>query len=511
MRSSVGLNIWLIMLGLAAAGLAPASASFPLDIGHDRQLFIDDYIVESLDGVSRKLNQPAKYNANPVLPMVPKGDPSWEAGMLFCFTTILFDDKDGLYKMWYSLWGAKEQSQLLAYATSSDGIKWVKPSLGIVEYKGTRDNNIILQGDALETGVFIDPHETDPARRFKMLYQGVRAAYSADGLHWTDYNEGKKVIFHPPGHDSQPVPYWDDRLGKYVAIVRDRTGMIKDVRKGMVTDPWAREVYRKLWGGPKKDRVPENHSLRRVGQAESEDFVHWTPMRTVVAADAQDPMHRDQFYNMQVMLHDVLRIGLMTVFSYDYERSLGSVQLTYSRDGMNWNRGGNREVFLPTSKRPGDFDWGFIWPVQGPLVRGDEIWIYYAGWGADHNSELPEGVTELNSGIGLAKLRLDGFVSLDAGGREGTLTTRAFTFRGRKLVINANAAAGRVLAEILDEDGKPFTGFDKGDCDPLQSDAIHHAVSWKGKGDLKALEGRAVRLKFYLENARVFSFGFPGD
>ena len=510
MRSCFRVGTCLMMLGLVSAGYAPAWASSP-DIGHDRQLFIDNYIVESLDGVSRKLNQPTKYQANPVLPMIPQENPSWDAGMLYCFTTILFDPKDGLHKMWYSLWGAKEQSQILAYATSRDGVSWVKPSLGIIEYKGTKDNNIIREGDALETGVFIDPHETDPTRRFKMLYQGVRAAYSADGLRWTDYNQGKKVIFHPPGHDSQSVPYWDGRLGRYVAIIRDRTGMIKDVRKEMVANPWAREVYRKLWGGPKKDRVPENHSLRRVGQVESEDFVHWTPMRTVVAADAQDPMHRDQFYNMQVMLHDVLRIGLMTVFSYDHERPLGSVQLTYTRDGLNWHRGGNREVFLPTSDRPGDFDWGFIWPVQGPLVKEDEIWIYYTGWGADHNSELPIGVTAFNSGIGLSKLRLDGFVSVDAGGREGMLTTKAFSFRGQKLVINADAASGRVLAEILSEDGKPIAGFGKGDCDPLQSDAIHHSVRWKGIGDVKPLEGQLVRLKFYLKNARLFSFRFRNE
>ena len=220
--------------------------------------------------------------------MIPQENPSWDAGMLYCFTTILFDPKDGLHKMWYSLWGAKEQSQILAYATSRDGVSWVKPSLGIIEYKGTKDNNIIREGDALETGVFIDPHETDPTRRFKMLYQGVRAAYSADGLRWTDYNQGKKVIFHPPGHDSQSVPYWDGRLGRYVAIIRDRTGMIKDVRKEMVANPWAREVYRKLWGGPKKDRVPENHSLRRVGQVESEDFVHWTRPELDLWPDLED-------------------------------------------------------------------------------------------------------------------------------------------------------------------------------------------------------------------------------
>ena len=491
--------------------LSCAGADDPLNIGHNKQLFIDDYIIESLDGVSKKLNQPRKYRGNPVLPMVPKGESSWEAGGLMCFTTIFFDEDEKLYRMWYSLYeeGQVEAHAVLAYATSRDGIRWQKPSLGIVNYRGTSDNNIIMDHDGLECGIYKDPHETDPAKGYKMLYPNVRAAYSADGLRWTDYNEGRRVIFHAPGHDSQAVPYWDEGLGKYVAIIRDRTGMIKDVRKRQVTDPWARKAYGKLWGGPKEDRVPENHSLRRVGQVESEDFVHWTPMRTVVAADDDDPLHRDQFYNMQVMQYEGLRVGLMTVFSYfedrERPRPRGAVQLTYSRDGMNWHRGGDREVFLPMSDRPGDFDWGFVWPVQGPLVVGDEIWIYYIGWNADHQHKLPPGVTKFNSGIGLAKLRLDGFVSLDAG-PAGTATTKSFVFSGTKLLINADAKRGRVLVEILDETGKPISGFSKADCDALNEDKIRHTVTWQGKADLRTLTGKVIELKFYLTKAKLFTF-----
>ena len=506
--SSLGSGI--LSISLTAVAFATAAEDRALEIGQEKQLFIDDYIIESFEGVSKTLNQPVKYETNPVLPSVPTGEPSWEAGMHMCFTTILFDEDQQQYKMWYSLYGPADESTVLAYATSSDGLTWHKPSLGIVHDRGVKENNIILEHEALECGVFKDPHETDPAKQFKMLFKaakGVRAAYSADGLHWKDYNNGQGVIYHPPGHDAQSVPYWDEDLNKYVAIIRDRTGMIKDVRPKMVTDPWARKVYGKLYGGPKKDRVPENHSLRRVGQVESEDFVHWTPMRTVVAADDDDPLHRDQFYNMQVILYEGLRVGLLTVFSYDYERPRGGVQLTYSRDGMNWQRGANRAVFLPTSERPGDFDWGFIWPVQGPLIVGDEIWIYYIGWGADHNSELPPGVTKFASGLGLAKLRLDGFVSVDADESEGTLTTKTFTWRGTELVINADAGSGQVLVEIVAADGKPIAGFGKQDCDPLQADRVRHAVAWTGKRDVSSLAGQAVKLKFYLRKAKLFSFG----
>ena len=117
-------------------------------------------------------------------------------------------------------------------------------------------------------------------------------------------------------------------------------------------------------------------------------------------------------------------------------------------------------------------------------------------------------------GICLAKLRLDGFVSVDAGTtehfeiKEGTLTTKPLTFEGGKLLINANAKWGSVLVEILDARGKPISGFSREDCDALNEDKIHHAVSWHGKADLKALEGEVIKLKFYLRGAKLFSFVF---
>ena len=216
----------------------------------------------------------------------------------------------------------------------------------------------------------------------------VHASHSADGLNWRPYNQGRPVLFIPPGHDSHMVPYWDGILGSYVAIVRDRTGRIPEVRPRLATAPEAVETWRRLWD-PRRERHPRNHSLRRVGQALSQDFLHWTDYRPILGADGEDSLNRDQFYNMEVLVYDGLRLGLMTVFSYDPEYCRGAVQLTYSRDGRHWRRAGDRRVFLPLSQRPGDFDWGSIYPLQAPLLVGDEIWIYYTGFGVDHNHRLP--------------------------------------------------------------------------------------------------------------------------
>ena len=486
----------------------------PVSVGSQRQLFIDDYVIESISGASKTLNQPTKHSANPLLSYVPKGEPTWDADMPISFSSVLYDEREQLFKLWYSLHsrGDGDEASVLCFATSSDGIQWHKPVLRIFEYRGTKENNIVMPHSGLASGVFIDPRETDPSRRYKMVHMWhdykIYASHSADGIRWKPYNDGQAVFFQPPGHDSQMIAYWDQSLGKYVAIIRDRTGRISDVRPRLASDAAGRKGWRKLWD-PHKNRSPEIHSIRRVSQIESEDFVHWSDYRPILGADAYDPLNCDQFYNMEVLQYEGLRIGLMTVFSYDPDYCRGAVQLTSSRDGRNWSRAGNRNVFLPLSQQVGDFDWGAIYPLQGPLVHNDEIWIYYNGYGVDHHHTRPPGVEGFPNAIGLAKLRLDGFVSIDTGEAGGTLTTKPLTFAGAKLTLNANAQNGRVLVEVLDADGRPIAGYGKSDCDAFEGDSLRHTVTWKGKADLTRLEGKAVKLRFYLRQAKLYSFAFP--
>ena len=361
-------------------------------------------------------------------------------------------------------------------------------------------------GCSVASGVLKDLHETDAAKRYKMLYTGigitVYASHSPDGLHWTPYNYGQVVI--PEGRDSHAVPYWDEQLGKYVAIVRERSGKIEDIRNQIISDPQIRETFIRTWGG-----APEGHSMRRVGQAVSDDFEHWGPVRVIVEADSEDPILRDHFYNMEVMLYEGLRVGFMTVFSHDPQYCRGAIQLTYSRDGMNWDRAGNRDMFLPVSDCPGDFDWGFMYTLNSPLVVGDEIWIYYCSSFSDHSHNGP--VATDSTAIGLAKLRLDGFVSIDADAKEGTLTTKPFTpDGGQTVVINADSSVreGHVLVEILGTDKEPIAKFSRDDCDALNGDKIRHTVTWGGSSDLSTLKGKAVRLRFYLKKAKLFSLKF---
>ena len=139
---------------------------------------------------------------------------------------------------------------------------------------------------------------------------------------------------------------------------------------------------------------------------------------------------------------------------------------------------------------------------------GDEIWIYYTGVGGIHGLLYPPGFKDSPNGIGLAKLRLDGFVSVDAGPMEGTLTTKPFDVDGEQILINADASkrSGQVLVEILNAEQEPIAQFGKIDCDKFSDDNIRHLMSWQGDSTLSGLKGKTISLKFYLKEAKLFSF-----
>ena len=121
------------------------------------ELFIDDRLVESLQGTRRQLNQPIKHKQNPVL---VKTAP-WEEGAPG-YGTVHYDAKSKLFKMWYQGWKKTTGTStgLLYYATSKDGIHWAKPALD----KKTGAN--IVQHPPIQgfqcPGIFLDHAERDP-------------------------------------------------------------------------------------------------------------------------------------------------------------------------------------------------------------------------------------------------------------------------------------------------------------------------------------------------------------
>ena len=173
----------------------------------------------------------------------------------------------------------------------------------------------------------------------------------------------------------------------------------------------------------------------------------------------------------------------------------------------------NRVPFLELSKI-GDgsaYDLSQNVMTNGPIVRNNELWFYYLGC---RNRSLSIADT-LNRGyldstaVCMARLRMDGFVSLKGGVEWGSVTTKPTEISGDQLHVNVDSWRGRVKAEVLDaSDGSTIAGFGADDCVPAIEDNIDHVVSWKEKADLAELRGRTVKLRFSLWNGEIYSYWF---
>ncbi|MBI4874608.1 MAG: hypothetical protein HY822_08245 [Acidobacteria bacterium] len=492
-----------ILLVLAAAACA---AGGPLLIGPERQLFVDDYLIASTD-LRRRVHAVEKYAGNPILlPVKP-----WEGQYALLYGTVLRDEEEGVWKMWYStmhhfryIQNIFPESTYLCYAVSRDGIRWEKPSLGLIDYRGSRENNIVFQAHddpALKisgildaVSILKDDRDPDRSRRYKMMIwhhnqrlvdgkwvyrleqpygMGHYVAFSPDGLRWRELPD--PVFPYNPVRDTMTT-MWDPRAGQYVAFVKQQVD-----------------------------------GKRARFLSESADFLHWTPPTRMLAADAQDSP-AVELYNNTGFYYQGMYLGLLTVFHPEPKDNIYlDIQLISSRDGRHWQRPGDRSPIIPAGRRDIDWDFGFQSPASGPPVRvGGELWFYYSGRSYRH-PVTGQGREPNHGAIGLAKLRLDGFVSMDAGQEGGYLVTRPFKLADAGLYLNADAARGELRVEVLDETGKPVPGFARAGSEPVRASSVRHLARWGRGSSLAALKGRTVMLKFYLRNASLYSFAIDSN
>lgn len=428
----------------------------PIDISADRQLFIDDELIEARTNVTRLMHQAIK-DPEPVI----VGDKPWEAWTISArgAPMVVYDEEEKIYKMWYQAYPSGGDYYVMSYATSKDGRHWTKPLLGVEELKGSKQNNVVIQGHVFwaNSNVLKDDHETNPERRYKSLSwdfeaiqgpetlpagsdrpdgdaevkkgrrYGICVAFSPDGVHWRLYDEGNPVVTGVG--DTHSFLPWDENYNAYVGYFRPD--------------------------------YKESGGVRVIGFSTSQDFIHWTRPETILAPDELDPIG-DEFYHMAAMKYLGKYIGFLSVYHNSPSPALVKTpklellkgtqqavdaQLTYSRDGKHFIRVGDRAAFLPLGA-PGAWDDGCIY-ASGAIVHGNEMWIYYGGWGARHTGRSQELLGKIINGqrrmaaVGLARLRLDGFVSLRAGATEGVVLTRQNQFAERSSETERQCQQGR--------------------------------------------------------------------
>ncbi|HJN08656.1 MAG TPA: hypothetical protein QF564_08180 [Pirellulaceae bacterium] len=196
-------------------------------------------------------------------------------------------------------------------------------------------------------------------------------------------------------------------------------------------------------------------------------------------------------------------------------RETMNAYLATSRDNKPWNLEWTYgdQPLIPRGE-PGRFDCRWIQPAPSIVTWNDRHWLYYAGLARSHAGQWSPEVTGPKGGIGLATIRRDGFVSLNAGAQRASITTKPVQFQGNRLAINAvTAPTGSARVEIQNAAGQPFSGFTLADNTAedryeISGDKIRHTVRWKTGDDVSQFAGKPVRLRIELKDADLYSIQF---
>ena len=489
------------------------------------ELLFDDEWVDASTGVRRVLGRPQKL-ARPVLaPEQP-----WEGENIYGCMAVFRDPEVGRYRLYYrakcqggrqgaaqdpsvpsSEQPTSETRHFLCLAESDDGETWVRPDLGLLEFEASRKNNIVLEfpeGDSVYWNVVRDEEDPDPSRRYKAIgfdkstrsllpgaaagRRGVCVDYSPDGLHWR--HEPDLIMTTSDLTDSDCILAGrEPTTGKWTGFFRPRT-------------------------------VPKR---RFIGYSTSDDFEHWAYPRMLLTPDAADSEFTE-FYGLTAVPVGRFRAGLLWIYHNNPEYSPMTVELAYSRDGLNYSRALPRTEFLPLGS-DGSFDSRMISSVA-LLEQGPEHWIYYNGRNVEHGSDrgmemqqdkTPDGGA-YRCGVALAKLPWGHFCGLRAE-LDGVVETKYlcnYGDRGVRMLARCEAD-GWIRAEVLDQYGRIIPGWGPSNCRAVPGDDGWIDLSW-GDGltgmfgqtaDGEAKVGHVVKLRFHLRKATLFGFdvGTEGD
>lgn len=449
----------------------------PIVLGTRLELFVDDYLVENLTAVEFHLHHPVKA-PRPVSPLPEKH-----------MVTVI---KDGdRYRAWYrdkdpAYTGPTHTGnagETVHYAESRDGHEWTFPVMRLHEIDGNLENNAILARlPPFLTNFmpFLDPRPgVDAAERYKAVAgypgtgnkvgldepgRGLFTFVSPDGIHWTKRNEA--IRYRPEwrhAFDSPNVAFWSEAEQLYVCYFRtwSESGRVRSISRATSPDfvQWSDPVEM-------KPNLPGEHLYTNGTHpyARAPHIYVALPTRFVpLEADSADRVNN----NVTDVIFMTTRAG-----SEHYDRTFTEAYIRPGRDPARWLNRAN-------------------YAAQNVIQTGsDELSIWHRS--GDRYT-----------------LRLDGFISLRAGAARGEVVTKSFTFSGGSLVLNyATAAAGGIQVEIQDPSGTPIPGYALEDSILLRGDQINGVATWRDRREVSDLAGLAVRLRFVLQEADLYSLQF---
>lgn len=517
---------FLLAMVLVHADIAAfaVEAPRPIDLGSRRELFVDDFLIEQLEGVQLRLREP---RSGGVAIRYDDGNADYR----FSFYTTVF--KDGpLYRMYYrghdpSMPGeaATRAAGRTCYAESADGTHWIKRDLGRLPiFNGSRDHNIVMPfGEAftpfIDTRPGVPPTERYkavmevPSERFKpymkrlgadaigfesdtiLSAHGLLGYVSANAIEWRLIREEPIAARDPDlfnQYDGSNAVFWSEAERKYVMYQRHAVG-------GELGD-----------GG-----------IRATARSTSTDFVHWSKPIPMTYSDTgtHRPEHHLYVNNTQPYFRAPhIYIALQARIMMDRQALTDAQARTVFPDPAGGGVEHVSDTVLLTT-RPGStqYDFRFKESFVRPGI-GFSHWTSrtnYAALGIVPTSEkemsfyVQRNYAQKHAFLERMVLRLDGFASASAPYEGGALLTKTFTFAGKALEINyATSAAGGIRVAIVHADGQPIEGFSLNQCPEIIGDEIARTVAWDQGTDVSSLSGKPVRLQFWMHDADLFSFRF---
>ena len=507
-------------------------------VGLQKQLFLDNYILDELIDAERTVVRPHKAET----PLIQYEDLPWERYHFTCVpAAALYDPGDRLYKMWYKtlVSGNTNSSEgtevVLCYAESDDALHWRKPMRADCQpFEDVTKTNIVMR-DFDNGTVVLNPDRSDPTRKFLAVYNPSmaatsrgervmsRVAASPDGISWHVISDNT-----PFRHHHQMRVIWDEAYGKWVGY-------------SQASHAFASNLH-----------------IRTIGRQESADFINWSPKQIILSSDWDPGVGPNvEFHTMSVRKEGGLYIGIV-------EEAHGEHQWLVNRNGSNQrdqfhtkaalysSRDGHRffraDGYRPWADNgpPGSQDYGYLChTVAGQLLHKGQMVIPYSAFPYKQRDTRPAGVSKhaplasaaasrrhieelsrygigspmmdrvrpelpLQRGIGALVLREDGWAALRPKYEAGQVITKQFVFEGNALSVNADCAYGLIRVALLDSELKPYPGFSLEESIPLHAPSrqIWHQAMWKNRPDMRRLWNKPVRICFSLLESSLYGFQF---
>lgn len=454
----------LLMLVCLEANLVAAD---PIAIGGRLEPLIDGFLLSDKSGDLRQDVHPP----TPAEVVFVTGKP-WEGNTSAYYT--IFRDGD-LIRMYYRGSHADQQRksthrEVTCYAESRDGIHWTKPELGLFEFEGSKQNNIVWDGIGTHCfAVFKDANPAcPPEARYKAISRGRPQAkkglyifQSPNGVNWKLMAE--EPVITDGYFDSQNLAFWDPYARTY------------------------RAYHRTFIDG-----------VRAIMTQTSTDYRDWTkPALLQYSANTpREHLYTNAVFNYPGAEH--ILVGFPTRYLPKQNSRVEPIMMT-SRDGLRFHRWPDPVVPETAPKdRGGNRSNYMTWGMVSLPGKPHEFSVY----ATEAYYEGPD------CRVRRFVFRKDGLVSLYAD--QGTVTTHAITFTGKELVLNYRTRNrdGSIRVEVQDASGRPLEGLALADCHPLVGDELEQRVVWQPGANLSRWEGKPVRLHFVLQHADLFSLRF---